>query len=779
MLVLVPPAWAYIDPATTTYLIQILTALVVTLGVSLSVFLYRFHVIAANARALLHRVRLRLRSRQTKLRMPKELVYETYAGEDDDTGEDEFVVSGEGPQARSLGRHAVPAGASRGPRRDESRDPRSGPSRASDPRRDPRRDPPRARAQRTTLNMRKALAEGLIDYPLPVRSNYPRLAPMTRSDASTAPTRRRGAVRPAGAGHTQAREARTWRGRLAVSSLLSAGLSFTFVVFGMLDPVLSNGGNFPFDFEDILGPVLNLGLVVFVVLAVGLSLFRGVVFDVLVCLGLSLLLGIYLQSTFLNGSIGLLLGEARNFSALDGQMVVLNVLLWAGVAAAVFAARFTPARPVWKGAVYAVPSLLVVVQLVALLSLTSTSGSLSSQAGQSGGQASTVGADGRSTAQTLTMEGAFEVSSGNNVIVFVLDMLDEEFIDEISRTEPAFFNQLDGFTQFTNNTSVYNTTYPSVINLLTNTPLDVGLSVEDYTNKAYRNGSFITDLRAEGFSSELFMDYYYTYSDIRQLDGLADNIGQISFEINTDEVLTQLARLSLLRCAPYALKPGFWMSNDDFRYARTINSSSFPYISDDVAFYEKLHANRLSIRGSKGNFSYFHLNGSHYPFKMNANIQRVSETTGAEQTMGAFNIVYEYLAEMKRLGVYDDATIIITGDHPTHKMYEELQKPMLVGLFVKPAGSAGTALKTSAAPVSLDNLRATCVAAAGGDSTRWGKTYFEVRPSDSVTRYYYQRLSTENETRKYLCKYMIVGDARDWKNWVLVEKIPYDANWLW
>jgi len=53
--------YAYIDPATTTYIIQIITALVVTVGVSLSIFLYRFRMASAKARygllGLIHRIR--------------------------------------------------------------------------------------------------------------------------------------------------------------------------------------------------------------------------------------------------------------------------------------------------------------------------------------------------------------------------------------------------------------------------------------------------------------------------------------------------------------------------------------------------------------------------------------------------------------------------------------------------------------------------------------------------------------------------------------------------
>ncbi|MDR2715907.1 MAG: hypothetical protein LBB46_04080, partial [Coriobacteriaceae bacterium] len=53
-------AWGYIDPATTTYIIQVSTAIVVTVGVSLSIFLYRFQMIVTNLKVLAHALARRL-----------------------------------------------------------------------------------------------------------------------------------------------------------------------------------------------------------------------------------------------------------------------------------------------------------------------------------------------------------------------------------------------------------------------------------------------------------------------------------------------------------------------------------------------------------------------------------------------------------------------------------------------------------------------------------------------------------------------------------------------
>ncbi|MCL2141219.1 MAG: hypothetical protein FWH42_06150, partial [Dehalococcoidia bacterium] len=176
---------------------------------------------------------------------------------------------------------------------------------------------------------------------------------------------------------------------------------------------------------------------------------------------------------------------------------------------------------------------------------------------------------------------------------------------------------------------------------------------------------------------------------------------------------------------------------------------------------------------------WYHLDGSHPPWTMDEyGLYDKTGTSSLEQTSGCFNILYEFFNQMKELGIYKDATIIITGDHPSHDMLAVPERPMLTGLFVKPAGEEGSALRYSNAPVSIGNLRATCVQAVGGDSLPWGKTYFEVDETDQISRHYYHRFSTNGNREHYIADYRITGDARDWSNWVLVGLTPIDSkNW--
>jgi hypothetical protein len=383
---------------------------------------------------------------------------------------------------------------------------------------------------------------------------------------------------------------------------------------------------------------------------------------------------------------------------------------------------------------------------------------------------------------TLTWQGAYSLSASGNIIVFSIDSLDEEYVNAILRDDPAFFKELGGFTRYTNNVTSFSAAYPGIIDLLSGYKGSDVQSFASYTDQAYRNDSFISEIRAQGYSSRLYMEYYYAYADIAQLEGLADNIMPLSYEVDAFGALANLARLSLLRSAPQVLKPLFQVEAADFSGLRHMASGSIPYESDDVAFYDGLMNNGLSVtQAGKGSFAYYHLFGSHAPYTMGPLVDRVSEAeTGViEQTRGCFNIIFEYLAQMKALGVYDDATIIITSEHPRIQMGEALTKPALTGLFVKTAGASAGPLRSSNAYVGIDMLRGTCVQAAGGDAAKWGGSYAEAGEGKAVERHYSHRRIGEDGSA-VIDEYLIVGDARQWGNWRLVESKPCpDELWYY
>lgn len=701
-------AWAYIDPATTTYIIQIAAALVITLGVSLGVFLYKFQMIFTNARVSLQAFWARITKR-------------TQATQEDSANQGSSTQ----PQA---------------------------------------------------LTEEEALAAGVIDCALPARTNFRALA----DEPASAQKEEQGNTEKSPANRKESSKTwKTWlfederplKKRLIIAALVAFSFAFTFIIFSILDSTIQNEAKMNFSFAEIVVPVLLLGLVVFAVLFVLMAVLRGRVFNLLVCLILAAVVCGWIQSTFFNMSVGKLVGTPLTWDKLGLPAVILNLLLWIALAAFIFYLGFSRKPRVkhffCQFATYA-PALIILVQLVALLSVLPPAEAWN--ANQSSG-----------TMKTLTTKGFYDVAEKDNVIVFILDMLDQEFIDDILAEDPSYFDDLKGFTRFTNNLSVYNSTFPSVANAMTHVPFDPTVSSEQYLLRAYDQGAFPEDIHKQGYICDMYMEKMYTYVDGSQLEGYVDNIETTTYETDVFKVLNHMTRLSVLKSVPLALKASFSIKSDDFRWlgASELTGGAKPYASNDPEFYNGLKSQGLSVLPGEKRFAYYHLDGSHYPWHMDANAQRVKEeTNGVEQTKGCFLILREYFQQLKDLGLYDDATIIITGDHPTHLLYMEPVKPMLVGLFVKPSGESG-ALQTSAAPVSLANLATTCVDAAGGDGAIWGQGYQDVPENAVLTRDYFNRYTNEDARSHHIAHFEITGDARDWNNWHLKETQSYeDRNWF-
>jgi len=724
LLVFVPAtqALAYIDPATTTYIIQIVTAIIITLGVSLSIFFYRFQMIVTNLRISLYALRQRLGRRKDKA-------------------------------ASSLDSGAAS-----------------------------QKDSP------APLSEEEALAAGIIDYPVPVCKTFPALgddsprtteaADPTKKATAVVPTTKDSATKKAPLsplrriGRWLWEDKRTFKQRLPLSAVLAASLSMTGGVFSMLDTAIMNETHTDFSVGEAIVPILVFGLVAFVILTVFIAAFRGRTFNFMVCFSFSLLVCSYLQCTFFNRGIGQLIGEPLGWEELGITSVIINTIVWIAVYAAIFVlglSRRSALKRAFKRLAFFVPSLIFAVQVVALFAILPLVEDW--YANQNSG-----------TKLSLTDENLYQVSQGENIIVFIVDALDEEFIDAIVAEDPDFFDELDGFTRFTNNIALYNTTFPSVANLFTDVPYDHTLPSDAWLNKAYSQGVFLSDIKDQGFIINLYTVRSYVYSDGKYFEGIADNLDYTTHSADSLKLVAKLFRFSWLKCAPLAMKWAVWVHPSflSHMWVDVVSKGPKPYWPDDPKFYRDLADQGIEAADTTPYFIFYHLDGSHFPYTMNAQAQYVETGTSAvEQTMGSFYIIYEYIEQMKQLGIYKDATIIITGDHATQLSRQQPERPMLTGLFVKPAGSEGMPLQYNSAPVSLENFRSTCVQAAGGDATPWGKGYFEVAEDDTAYRYYYHRYQIDGGRQRFIAVYQISGDARDWNNWKLVELIPIELKYLW
>ncbi|MCL2110644.1 MAG: hypothetical protein FWH32_00025 [Clostridiales bacterium] len=661
-------AYAYIDPATTTYIIQIVTALVVMLGVSLSIFLYKFNMVSAKVKYGLYGIFYRGQNKGGGA-----------SAASHDANERTYVL----PECGLAGTSTPPS--------DEDM---------------------------------AALGEP---------------ADMERMPPD-----------PSGV----ALGKRVYRGRLKAALPVVLAVCLSFVFIGCLDLFTQNSTLMPFKLFEVTPVLLACFAACFVILIVAVPLFRGKVFEILLSLALAVLIAGYVQGNFLNMGLGELTGDPIAWGDYLG-MTIGSAVFWVCVFAAVFL-LWRYAQPVWRGLMVFAPVILIIIQSVALMSV------LGAGIENRDGVYGTVDQSG----ETLSIAGINELSAGNNTVVFLLDRLDEEIIVEIEGMDSAFFDRLDGFTRFKDNMSYYVSTFPSVTTMLTGHHFYFDGLVGDYFSYAWENAEMMHKMKERDVDIKLYMAKGYTYGSIEDLQGIASNILVPEYDFDERVALVKLLKLSGFRYAPMPAKPLFWLSPTEFADAVIMTAEASPYVTNDFAFYQMLLTERLRLSDAPGTFVFYHLLGPHDPLWMDENIQRVDQSTPARQAMGVFGIIYEYIEQMKALGIYEDATIIITGDHG-FMQGDVLERPALTGLFVKPGGVYGTPLGTDETSVNPDHFAATIMAGMFGDAEGFGSTYLEASERDAVIREYIQNLR----------RYEVTGDGRDFSNWRYIGTLENKSDW--
>lgn len=547
-------------------------------------------------------------------------------------------------------------------------------------------------------------------------------------------------------------DSRSYTQRLFLAALAMGAACFTLIFFGPFENVAFGGNAMAYSHRDVWWILALAALLVWVVGTLLVSLLKGKLFNYTLSLIFCATLGGYLQALFMNSSLGTLTGDAINWQEKTGVMGA-NTLLWIGIFVAVYFILYLN-RALWKKVLLYGCTLLLVMQSASTVSIA-------------------ISGSGNSKNYCLSDSGMYEYSSEDNIFVFVLDRMDYYFtIQQILNEDPDFFASLDGFTQYTNAVSAYARTQPALTHLLTGSEAAFTCPSKTYYSDAWEEDGkhILQDLTKQDYSIEIYSTLGYLFSDMSYAGKYVDNFAKTN-TVDPGAVLAKLMHLSAYRHAPIALKPFFWADTAYYNTDVFTGSAANAYHYEDTYYMPGLADGTASRE--QNSFKFYHFNGSHPPYTMNADGSPSAEgTTTILQTRGCFTHLFAAFERMKELGIYEDATIIITGDHGN--AWDDtlpVQAPTRIGLFYKPSGSAGTPLKLSAAPVCTDNVSATIAKAAGlGDYSAYGPALDDIAEDAEVTRYYYKTLAIDGWERT-VCKYAITGDASDFSNWKLIEQI--------
>ncbi len=564
------------------------------------------------------------------------------------------------------------------------------------------------------------------------------------------------------------KDKRSYQKRLKIALFPILAFVFTLFFYGPLDIAISNASELIFGIGDVLLNVGIFSLLLAAVLIFLIPLARRRLFNYILLLISGTTIAMYIQCYLLNfGTIKEITGDKNE---IPPHILIINSLLWLALLVLPFILCKLSKRCI-RPIIRYIPVLLIVLQLAGLT--VTVFDKL-----QSEGFNRFVSIDKQK--YYLSNKDIYNYSKKDNVVVFLLDRFDYDYIEAVKEKDPDFFDKLDGFTCYTNVTSEFSRTLPGANHLLTgNEDGAFSMPVNEYLDKTWTANcgkSIIEELSKNGYKVDMYANIKDFMSQENPLIQNISNADDKELKINRFLLINRMVSLSAHRYAPAAIKDLFLVYS-----VNDIMLDNEKYSENDSEFRKGLLSEHLSlsIDTDEKNFKFYHLTGPHAPYKLNPDgSESMIATNVTDQTMGVFSILYTIFDEMKALGIYDSSTIIITADHGDDVSAEkELTKATCIALFCKPSGSSGEKLNYDNRAVSQKNIPPMILKVAGvADYSDFGTPFDELTDDSNAVRYHYKAIVV-GTSEKYVCKYEITDDAKDIKNWKLVERFDVSDSW--
>ena len=554
--------------------------------------------------------------------------------------------------------------------------------------------------------------------------------------------------------------------KLLISCLTGFAVSFVIFLFGPIDIYANNMQEFAFTFKDIALPLFLIFLAGGICITAVLMLFQRFLLNIISSIPVSLIIASIIDGV-INRSPKIVSGDvAETSNAEFNTMVIIYGICFFGFA--YLSVLFTKK---WKNIIAFLCVLLIGMNGASLASDFINKDLIHDNS---------INCD-----YVLSKNGIDTVSKNENIVYFLFDRFDNNYVDKVKEKYPEFFDDMEGFTYFDSAVSQYTRTFPGVSYMISGNDFTAQMSATDYLDSTYKSSSFLKDLKRNGYNINLYLDKYYEYTDAKAFEGIADNVREVtSYKANKSKILKYLIKLSVVRVFKFSLAQVMYLNaNRGVTSTFSTLECDGEMYHDDDAWLSDLYDNKLTNNGCDKTFTFIYMQGSHTPYRLDENGDASENADEISQTVGSFKTIKKYCKRLKELGVYDNTTIIISGDHgdphaETEPLHELTDEGVTTAIFIKPRNAENTKTKSSSSEVSVSDIIPTVVKDAKIKTNEdYGKSVFEINETEHRTRIFYQSVYDINHHKLGLNKYEITGNAHDIKNWKLTDKIRTEYAW--
>lgn len=530
--------------------------------------------------------------------------------------------------------------------------------------------------------------------------------------------------------------------KVLLSFIVSFLPVFMILVFGPAEIFFANVTEFDFLYGEFAGYMAVVFLIFLMIFTVLLSWLPEKIYEIALSVLFVIAAAGYLQVMFFNKNLDLL-GVNPDGYHVPLMQGIWNLIIWMAVLVAVIMLSVWK-KEIWKKVLLYLSMLLVGMQAVALVSLLVTAPEEAYERAK---------VDDR-----LWGKDQYTVSADKNIIVFVLDYFSSLYLQQMMAVYPDGADCLHDFTYYSNADCTYYGTFPSLAHMLTGGEVDTTVSNSEWCRDIWDNDlteQFYQELHANQYK----VNVYTTDFDVLTVGNgcaiLRDKISNITdepreVEVDTGLLLKTLTKMSCYRMAPDLLKTQFYTNVSEYSLIVQDMGQGIAHTNSD--FFEALQDEGLKEDDSSNYFIFQHLIGTH-EFNTDEHGKYQEKTSVEETARGCMTIMEKYLDELKRLGVYDDATIIITADHGG-----DWKEDMQVIYFIKQPGEVHDASPVTNAPISHCDLLPTVAQMAGMDYTKYGKSIYDFQQDEQRERTIWVRTKDPDYPEDVYYCYTYTGD---------------------
>lgn len=512
-------------------------------------------------------------------------------------------------------------------------------------------------------------------------------------------------------------------------------LALTVGLFVPLELYIKNADQLWFSFKEILKYFLtNTAKYFTALLLVYIICWRKKIRKIYLSALAGLLLGVFLQAYIIELNYGMFDGHEIKWEEYTG-LGILNTSIWL----ICLWMAFTKFKQIKSNAkikkIFKLITFSIVVSQCVVLLFTFKTNPLPLEAYQH-----------RSNINVLTTKDMFTISSKQNIIVILLDAFETKIFEEMMSKDPQIIEELKGFTFYPDTTSVYGYTHNSVPQILTGKTYYNNMPHSKYLEEAWAGNVYYQKLAHNHYDVGI-----YTIQTITSGRAPIDNL--ISEEVELNENSMQgFINLVRFRMMPHYFKKAFYLYDPNGTASLLKNQNMQVYKVNDGNFYSELKKG-LTYTDSKNCFRFYHLEGAHYPYIYNRNmefeIQEKNDRNRYEQSVGVMKIVIEYIRQMKEKGIFDDSTFVIMADHGDFN--QPGSRPLLC---IKQPGSKMADLKISDASISYSEFLPMLFQRFDEDYKKGNQSNFSL----PVRKYYLQQ-------ERDFVEYVIMGNAKNIESW--------------